>query len=206
MFIVQIIDTFYHHEKPLTSIEKSINPNLMKRKITLLAMILISINTFAATTCPTPTIPMNPFPVSVCTGHGTIFSIMANGTGLTYQWQVDSGTGFTDLSNSPPYGAVTSNLLNISFLTAEMAANMNLYRCVVTDSCSQVVVSSSASLTVHSSPIATATVTGSTVTVSATGGTPPYTGTGIFSNIMPGYYPCEVMDANGCMGLLQRQS
>ena len=107
----------------------------MKRTITLLAMILLNIKATNATTCPTPVITMNPTPVTICSNQGAIFSIAANGTGLTYQWQVDQGAGFTNLSNMPPYGAVTSNLLNISFATAEMMANMNQYRCVVTDSC-----------------------------------------------------------------------
>src|SRR5665213_539244 len=109
----------------------------MKKTLLLFATISVNINMFA--TCPNPVITMNPASSQVCVGANAIFSIMANGTGLTYQWQADAGSGFTNLSNTPPYGAVSSNMLNIAFITT--ALNGYQYRCVATDSCSNTVTS-----------------------------------------------------------------
>lgn len=142
------------------------------KKITLLAIILTSINAFATSTCPSPVITMNPSPLAVCAGQMTIFSIVANGAGLTYLWQVDQGAGFTNLSNIAPYGSVTSNLLNITMVTSTF--NGYQYRCVVTDSCLNIVTSTAATLTISTtisiSPNSQTICSGNTATLTASGG------------------------------------
>lgn len=145
------------------------------KKITLLAMILISINAFAILVpqCATIDITEQPGNIATCEGQGTFFSMVANGTGLTYQWQVDQGAGFTNLSNNPPYSSVTSNLLSISFVSQSF--NSYQYRCIVTDSCATTSISNAGTLTVSSPPVVTANSatisSGETAILTATGAT-----------------------------------
>ena len=80
-------------------------------------------------------------------GNNTTFTVTATGTTPTYQWQVDTGSGFVDLTNGAPYSNVTTATLNITGATIGM--NGYLYRCVVSGAspCGQVT-SNSGSLTV----------------------------------------------------------
>lgn len=149
----------------------------MKRKITLLAMILVSINAFAilAPSCAPPIITQQPSDNSTCAGQNVLFSIIANGNTLTYQWQVDQGlgAGFTDLSNGIVYNAVTSNILSISSIP--LPFNGYQYRCVVTDSCANIITSNAATLFISLPPIVTANsatiVAGGTAILTAAGAT-----------------------------------
>lgn|GEM_PF-2072440 len=103
--------------------------------------------------CIPPSITMNPTPMTICEGLTVPFSIIANGTNLTYQWQVNQGAGFIDLTNTPPYNSVTSNILSISLVTT--ALNGYQYRCVVSDNCAHIITSGAATLTVNPSIIVT---------------------------------------------------
>lgn len=66
---------------------------------------------------------------SIIEGNNTSFNVVASGV-ASYQWQVDTGSGFNDLSNSAPYSNVTSATLNIA--NATLAMNGYKYRCVLT--------------------------------------------------------------------------
>lgn len=82
-----------------------------------------------------------------CQGNATAFFVNSTGGGpLAYQWQVDEGSGFSDLSDSTPYsGANTPNLI-LSSVTSDMSGFA--YRCVVNGSCGGPVTSLPATLTV----------------------------------------------------------
>lgn len=62
-------------------------------------------------------------------GNNTTFTVTATGTTPTYQWQVDTGSGFVNLTNGAPYSNVTTATLNITGATIGM--NGYLYRCIV---------------------------------------------------------------------------
>ncbi|MEO7313532.1 MAG: LamG-like jellyroll fold domain-containing protein [Chitinophagaceae bacterium] len=64
---------------------------------------------------------------AVCPGSTTSFT--SNITGATYQWQVNSGSGFTNLTNTNPYTGVSTSTLAINNVPAII--NGNQYRCVV---------------------------------------------------------------------------
>ena len=66
--------------------------------------------------------------INIC--PGTTISIPSNVTGTAYQWQVDNGTGFTNLSNGVNYAGVTT--LNLQLINLTTAFNKYKYRCVVT--------------------------------------------------------------------------
>lgn len=70
-------------------------------------------------------ITSQPVSQTKCNGDSVIFTTAATGTGLSYQWQVNSGSGFTNIT-----GATTATLvvngLNASF-------NGRMYRCNITN-------------------------------------------------------------------------
>jgi hypothetical protein len=81
-------------------------------------------------------------------GSNTTFTVAATGSTLTYQWQVDTGSGFVNLSNGAPYTTVTTPTLNITGATIGM--NGYLYRCIVSGAAPCTSVTSNAgSLTVN---------------------------------------------------------
>jgi hypothetical protein len=102
------------------------------------------------------TVTNNPNNATACTGTNVSFSVTATGGSLTYQWQVDQGSGFNNLSNGAPYSNVTNATMNITGVTAGL--NGYQYRCVVTGACPPAtsVNSGSATLTVVSPPVVTA--------------------------------------------------
>src|SRR5690606_16928189 len=81
-----------------------------------------------------PSITTQPANSTICSGANTSFSVTAGGTGLTYQWQVNSGGGFTNISNGGIYSTATTNTLNLTGATSTQDGY--LYRCVVTGSVS----------------------------------------------------------------------
>ncbi|OSZ82132.1 hypothetical protein CAP35_02365 [Chitinophagaceae bacterium IBVUCB1] len=153
-----------------------------------------------------PTVSWQPTDMQVCAGSNVVFT--TNGTAativgsLSYQWQVNTGSGFTNLVNGAPYSNVTTP--NLTITGATIALNNYMYRCVISNStCLPVATTNAAMLTVNTLPTVTTQPTDKTVcpgsntnfSISATGtnivyqwqvnagtgyvnvpGTPPYTG------------------------------
>lgn len=116
--------------------------------------------------CTAPSITTNPISKSVCAGTIANFFVIASGVNLTYQWQVNQGAGFINLSG------IGSNLLGVQFVS--MVMNGFQYRCVVSSgTCTST--SNAATLTVNPAPIVTvnsATIcSGQTATLTASGAT-----------------------------------
>ena len=86
---------------------------------------------------------------SICEGDDTSFSLQANGTGLTYQWQCDNGSGFVNIMDNQTYSGTTTAMLNLSQAMTDAA-----YRCLLRDSCGLELSSASALLQVTSGPTA----------------------------------------------------
>ncbi|OIN56651.1 hypothetical protein BLX24_23770 [Arsenicibacter rosenii] len=120
-----------------------------------------------------PSVTTHPVNRTVCTGNSTFFSVAATNAS-SYQWQVNTGGGFTNLSNTTPYSGVTSQTLTISNVAG---FNGYQYRCVVTGGGGNTN-SNGATLTVASLPTVailtpastTLTCTTPTLTLTATGG------------------------------------
>lgn len=76
-------------------------------------------------------ITQQPVTGSVSAGGSVSFSIQdINSATATYQWQVNAGSGFTNLTNTPPYTGATTKVLTINPATAGL--NGYQYRCVRT--------------------------------------------------------------------------
>lgn len=86
-----------------------------------------------------PTITAQPSNTTAANGSAS-FSVTATGTGLTYQWQVDKGTGFVNIDGA------TSSTLTLSNVTPSM--NGYWYRVVVASG-TQTTTSNAAKLTVN---------------------------------------------------------
>jgi hypothetical protein len=85
----------------------------------------------------------------------------------TYQWQVDTGTGFYNLSNIAPYNGVYTDTLHIT--DADTSMNGYIYRCMVMNS-NITKYSRNDTLAVHPLPVPVIT------------GTPPFYNTGSFAS------------------------
>ncbi len=92
---------------------------------------------------PNPRITTQP---SNSSGCNSSFTLAASGSApLSYRWQEDSGSGFTNLTDGGIYSGATSSALTIT--GAPMTMNGYLYRCVVTDPLGYSATSNSATLT-----------------------------------------------------------
>ncbi|MCB0696057.1 MAG: T9SS type A sorting domain-containing protein [Chitinophagaceae bacterium] len=145
----------------------------------------LSTNTTIITVNTLPVVTSSPANVTVCDSSDNItFSAAGTGTGLTYQWQEDNGTGWTNLSNGTNVAGATTNTLLLKKVSVAMSANQ--YRCVLSGTCSPGATSGAATLTVNPlvvpsvsiSASATNICAGTLVTCTATpvngGATPTY--------------------------------
>ena len=168
-------------------------------------------NNAALTVNSAPSITTQPIASTICAGSNTTFTAAAsNATG--YQWQVDSGSGFTNISNTAPYSGATTATLTITGATAGL--NGNVYRVVVTGLCTPVATSNSVALIVSSVSGSTTktdiTCNGSsngTITLTPSGGVSPYTfvwndgaDTQNRTGLAAGTYTVTIKDVNGCTG------
>ena len=60
---------------------------------------------------------------------GADFRITATGTGLTYQWQVNKGTGFNNVVDDANFSG--SNLNTLTITNAQAAFNNYIFRIIV---------------------------------------------------------------------------
>ncbi len=80
-------------------------------------------------------ITSQPTDKAVCVGGNTSFNVTgtpANGA-VSYQWQVNPGSGFVNISNGGTYSGATSNQLNLISVNAPLDGSR--FRCIVSDAC-----------------------------------------------------------------------
>lgn len=104
----------------------------------------------ALTVNTAPAITQNPSAAAACSGGNASFTVAASGSGLTYQWQANNGSGFATISNGGVYSGATSATLTITGAMSGMDGYA--YRAVVSGSCGSPATSSSATLTINSAP------------------------------------------------------
>lgn len=106
-------------------------------------------------TSAAPSITSHPSSQTVNEGQSVTFSVAASGTGLTYQWQVNTKSGFTNIPNGGVYNGANTSTLTITGATAGM--NGYQYCVVVTGTIMPAATSDSATLTVTAAPSYTIT-------------------------------------------------
>lgn len=162
---------------------------------------------------PELNITTQPLASTICAGSNTTFTAVAsNATG--YQWQVNTGSGFTNITNSPIYSGATTSSLTVTGATANMTGFV--YRAVISGStgCSPKN-SNSAALTVSSvsgsitkTDISCNGGSNGSIFLTPSGGVLPYTfewndgvKTKDRTGLAPGVYTVTIKDVNGCTGV-----
>jgi PKD repeat protein len=100
-----------------------------------------------------PSIEIQPVDQSVCAGGSTTFRVTSSGSSPQYQWQVNTITGFTDLTNTGIYSGVNSNILQLTGITG--AYDNSVYRVRVSGACPSPVYSNFVNLKVGVPPVVT---------------------------------------------------
>ncbi|HYG19107.1 MAG TPA: Ig-like domain-containing protein, partial [Ohtaekwangia sp.] len=99
-----------------------------------------------------PVIVTHPQGEEVCAGTPVSFSVATTGTALTYRWQVDGGSGFSDINNGGVYSGATTATLQIA---DGDGLNNFRYQCIVTASALCATNSNPSLLNVNAIPSAT---------------------------------------------------
>jgi len=100
-----------------------------------------------------PAITTQPVSAAVCTGSNATFTVAATGTALTYQWQINTGSGFVNLTNTAPYSGVTTATLTVSNVTAAMATHQ--FRVIITGTCTPPATSNTVGLAINTPVVIT---------------------------------------------------
>jgi PKD repeat protein len=111
-----------------------------------------------------PIIISQPEALVVC--EGELFSILieTEGVDLTYQWQIDEGSGFENMINITPYSGTNTNELQISGASSIISTNQ--YRLIISSECFEDVTSPGIPVVVTSGPEAAFTLSEDELTVS----------------------------------------
>lgn len=101
---------------------------------------------------PNTAITQAPQDEVICEGEDVVFDINANGSNLSFQWQIstDNGANYTNLTEAPPYSGTNTDELTIS--NPDISDSGNLFRCEVDGICGNTQVSNAAEFQVTASP------------------------------------------------------
>ncbi|MCX6272131.1 MAG: dockerin type I repeat-containing protein [Bacteroidetes bacterium] len=159
-------------------------------------------------------ITQQPIDITVVSGNMSVFYAATQTTGyIQYQWQIstDGGVNWNDLSNTPPYSGVNTNILTLDTVTFNQ--NNNLYRLYI-NAC-DAIYSQPGSLTVVSgiyfsgtlsylnnsaSPLSNATINLVQSGVTIYSVNPDNLGYFEFQNIQPGTYDINIQCFIPCGG------
>lgn len=111
--------------------------------------------------CIPLTITTQPANVNGCTGANATFTAAVAGTTPVYQWQVNTGSGFTDITNVSPYSGANTATLTITGVTAAMSGYQ--YRVVLFNTCTPAFNSNAATLNVAAAAMISTQPVASTV-------------------------------------------
>ncbi|PKP02749.1 MAG: hypothetical protein CVU11_10885, partial [Bacteroidetes bacterium HGW-Bacteroidetes-6] len=105
-----------------------------------------------------PSIVTDPSNSTIGVGGNTSFTVLASGTGLTYQWQVstDGGSTFNNIvaaGTDPVYSNWTTATLSVNSVIGSNSGYE--YQCIISGTCSPSVTSGAAILTVNGAPAIT---------------------------------------------------
>lgn len=99
--------------------------------------------------CVPPSITSQPTSVSTTSAGTASYTVVASGTAPAYQWQENTGSGFSNITNggtNPTYAGANSAVLTISNPPLSMSGYS--YQCVVTNTCPGTATSNTATLSI----------------------------------------------------------
>jgi hypothetical protein len=111
-----------------------------------------------------PAIASQPSNRVICSGTNTTFVTSATGLNITYQWYVNTGSGFNPISNGGVYSGATTATLTIT--GAPVTMNGYTYYCIASGTCSPAATTNTVSLTVNQT-IPTISINTSTTNICA---------------------------------------
>jgi gliding motility-associated-like protein len=85
--------------------------------------------------CLTASITQQPSNITLCNPGNTSFSIVASNAG-GYQWQLNTGTGWINITDNTTYTGSLTNTLNIT--GASVSMNNFQYRCILSNGCGSI--------------------------------------------------------------------
>lgn len=129
----------------------------------------LSVVAFAALNLCPASITGQPTNAVACSGSNTSFTVTASGSGLSYQWRVNTGSGFTNIVNGGIYSGANSTTLTLT--NVAIGNNGYSYQCIVNDCAT----SNSVTLTVQSLPSLILSSPNPSICQGATTFTLPYT-------------------------------
>ncbi|HPP93589.1 MAG TPA: PKD domain-containing protein, partial [Bacteroidales bacterium] len=100
-----------------------------------------------------PEILFQPKDSTICQGQNAAFSVTAQGTALTYQWQVNKGAGFVDVTNDANFSGATDATLNITNVPGSF--NNWIFRVKISGTCGVPIYSNFVILRVNVPPVVT---------------------------------------------------
>lgn len=101
--------------------------------------------------CTSNGITVQPTDQNVNVGTNATFTVTTTVAGATYQWQTDTGSGYTNLTNGGQFSGVDSPTLTVSGVT--LGNDNSLYRCLVTESANCEDTTNAATLTVYDAAV-----------------------------------------------------
>jgi gliding motility-associated-like protein len=111
--------------------------------------------------CITSSISAQPSNVTLCGSGNASFSVTASNV-ITYQWQVNTGTGWNNVIDGSVYGGATTAVLTIT--GASITMHNNQYRCLLTNGCG-VIYSITVTLSVQAPVTPSITIATSSTTI-----------------------------------------
>ena len=115
---------------PIVTLRTALNNQALWTKDDVNPVVLPTGCTYLGVGVSPPTINTDPSNSNICAGATTTFTIVATGA-TSYQWQVDQGGGFVDLSNGAPYSGVNTPTLTIT--NATLSLNGYIYRAIASN-------------------------------------------------------------------------
>jgi hypothetical protein len=138
-----------------------------------------------------PTVTNHPQHTTICADADSLLRVVTTGSITSFQWQVDNGTGYANISNGAVYSGVNNDTLKLNNVPS--GYNGYKYRCVITGSCGAPFNSNFAYLFVNAKPNVALdlslidTLCNQSPWVQLVGGTPA---NGVYSgpNVSSGYF------------------
>ncbi len=91
-----------------------------------------------------------PFDQFVCEGNNAYFSVISTGVKI-YKWQINTGSGFTDITNDATYSGADKAQLKINSVTADMFGNQ--FRCLVYNKDNEQLITETATLNQYTASV-----------------------------------------------------